>query len=323
MKNKNRFSLFLSAAALSVGALSMPVQASDVVIGEPNWPSAKATAWVVKAIAEQELGIRVDISPGNNAVIFKAMDRGRGDIDVHPEVWMPNQQNLTDQYISKGTVMMSAKPYDVVQGYCVTRMTAEKYGIRSVYDLADPENARLFDSNGDGKGEMWIGGAGWASTPIEKVRARDYGFGEFFDLQVLDETLALASLDDAVRKDRPFVSYCYKPHHVFKLHELVMLEEPAHDPAKWNMVQPTDDPDWYQKSSISVAWTNATVHLAWSSSLNDKEAEFTRLLSNIQMDSDTISDWIYALVVEKKDAESYARDWVRNNPDKVSRWAGL
>lgn len=325
MKNKNKIKQILSATALATAVLAGQSHAADVVIGEPNWPSAKATAYVIKEIIEQELGMEVSISPGNNAVIFKAMDRGKGDIDVHPEVWMPNQQNLTDKYTAKGkgTVSLSSSPYDVVQGYCVTRHTIENYGISSIFDLADPENAKLFDTDGDGKGEVWIGGQGWASTPIEQVRARDYGFGEFFELQELDETLALAKLDDAVKKNRPFVSYCYLPHHMFKLYDLEILKEPEHDPAQWTMVQPTDDPDWYNKSSIKVAWANAKVHVAWSNSLDDKSAEISRLLSNIKMDGNTISEWIYALVVDKKDAGAYAKEWVSSNPKIVQAWTGF
>ena len=323
MYNKNKIRTILFVTALTTATATTSAQAADVVIGEPNWPSAKATAYVLKEVIEQELGMDVEISPGNNAVIFKAMDRGRGDIDVHPEVWLPNQKNLVDTYTGKGTVAVSGNPYDVIQGYCVTRNTMQNHGISSIYDLADPENAKLFDTDGDGKGEVWIGGTGWASTPIEKVRARDYGFAEFFELQELDETLAMAKLDDAVTKDRPFVSYCWMPHQMFKMYDLELLEEPPHDPAKWQMVQPTDDPDWYNKSSISVAWAKAKVHVVWSTTLEQKSSELSRLLSNIKLDGDTINEWIYAVAVDKREAGPYAKEWVKNNQATVRQWTGF
>ena len=75
----------------------------------------------------------------------------------------------------------------------------------------------------------------------------------------MDETLALANLDAAVQQEKPFVFFCYTPHHMFELHDLVVLEEPAHDPDKWVVYQPTDDPDWLAKSSAGVAWKDANL----------------------------------------------------------------
>ncbi|WP_315981999.1 glycine betaine ABC transporter substrate-binding protein [Aliamphritea spongicola] len=119
-------------------------------------------------------------------------------------------------------------------------------------------------------------------------------------MQELDETLALSKLDTAVKKQEPFVSYCYAPHHIFKLYDLVMLEEPEYDASKWTMVKPTDDPDWMSKSSVSTAWDNANVHVAWSTSLDDRAPEIARLLQNVKLESADISAWIYAMAVEKK-----------------------
>ena len=33
---------------------------------------------------------------------------------------------------------------------------------------------------------------------------------------------------------------------MFALHDLVILEEPKDDPAKWNVKQPTDGADWLE-----------------------------------------------------------------------------
>ncbi|MGB1239118.1 MAG: glycine betaine ABC transporter substrate-binding protein [Pseudomonadales bacterium] len=323
MNKKNNLSTLLATTLFTSALTTGSALAADVVIGEPNWPSAKVTAHVLKEVIEQELGLEADVSPGNNAVIFKAMDRGKGDIDVHPEAWMPNQKSLIDKYTAKGSVTLSGHPYNVVQGYCISRETSEKYGIKSIYDLADPDNAALFDSDGDGRGEVWIGATGWGSTPVEKVRARDYGFAEFFELQELDETLAMSKLDSALKKNQPFVSYCYAPHHIFKLYDLVVLEEPAYDESKWTMVKPTDDPDWMNKSSVGTAWDDAKVHVAWSSALSERSPEIARLLKNVRLESSDISAWIYALAVEKQDATAYAKKWVAQNPTKVQQWLGL
>ena len=314
----------LATTAMLTAGLSAGAWGADVTIGVPNWPSVNITANIIKVIAEDNFGVDVELVPSSNAVIFKAMDRGKGDIDVHPEVWMPNQANLAKEYVEKNkTVSMSTKPYAAVQGICVTKMTQEQHGIKSVLDLVNPDVSKLFDSDGDGRGELWVGAPGWASTNVEKVKARDYGYGEFFELTTIEETLVLAQLDDAVTKKRPFVFFCYGPHHMFQLHDLVQLEEPAYEEAKWKMVQPTDDPDWFNKSKINVAWPATNVHIAYSKQLDGKVPEVTKLLTNIQLNSALVSSWTYALVVDKQEAAEYAKKWVADNPDVVNQWLGL
>lgn len=313
-----------AAAVLAFGLSAAASAAEKVSIGIPNWPSVKITGNIIKVIAEENFGVEVELVPGTNAVIFKAMDRAKGDIDVHPEVWMPNQANLATEYVDKNkTVVMSGNPYAAVQGICVTKMTQDQHSIKTVLDLVNPDVSALFDTTGDGKGELWIGAPGWASTNVEKVKARDYGYDEFFELLVIEETLTLAQLDDAVKKKRPFVFFCYGPHHMFQLHDLVQLEEPAYDESKWNMVQPTDDPDWFDKSSVDVAWPPTSVHIAYSKTLEERTPNVAALLSNIQLNSKLVSSWTYAVVVDQADALDYAKQWVSENTETVNKWLGL
>ncbi|MEJ2178089.1 MAG: glycine betaine ABC transporter substrate-binding protein [Gammaproteobacteria bacterium] len=221
------------AAPVLVGALSLGgvAQAADVVIGVPNWPSVAVTAEVLKVVLEDNYGLEVELQNGTNPVVFEAMDSGS--MHVHPEVWLPNQSNLHNTYVKeKGSVSMNPNGIPAFQGMCVTKGTAERTGIKALADLTDPDMAKNFDTNGDGLGEIWIGASGWASTNVEKIRAKSYGFDATMELKEMDETLALAEVDAAVAKETNIVFFCYTPHHMFALHELVVLEEPAYDASK-------------------------------------------------------------------------------------------
>ena len=157
----------LTATVLS--ALSLPAFAESVKIGVPTWTGAQAIAHVLGAVVEHRIGGEVEFIPGNNATIFQAMDQGKGDIDVHPDVWLPNQESFTKKYVDEaGTVALSEKPYEGKQSFCVTREFSEKNGVTSIFDLARPEVASLMDSDGNGKGEIWIGAPGWASANVTK-----------------------------------------------------------------------------------------------------------------------------------------------------------
>ncbi|CUH50055.1 glycine betaine ABC transporter substrate-binding protein [Ruegeria atlantica] len=296
-----------------------PALAADIVIGVPNWPSVNATAHILKVAIEQNLGLEVELQNGTNPIVFEAMDSGA--MHVHPEVWMPNQQNLHDTYVKdKGTVTFNANGVEAFQGMCVDKATAEAHGITSIEDLTNPDNAALFDSNGDGQGELWIGAPGWASTNVEKIRAKSYGYDQVFELTEIDETVAYANLDNAIKAGEPWVGFCYTPHYVFALHDMQILEEPAYDAAKWNVLQPTDDPDWLEKSEAGVAWDLAYLHLHFAKSLEEEYPEVATMLSNMKLDTDTVSAMTFALVIEGQEPLAYAEEWVGANEDAVLGW---
>ena len=305
--------------AAAVSTIALPAMAADVIIGVPNWPSVLATAHVLKVAMEENLGLEVELQNGTNPVVFEAMDSGA--MHVHPEVWLPNQQNLYDTYVEeKGTVKRNPNFVAGDQGMCVTKGTAERTGIESLSDLTDPEMAANFDTDGDGQGEIWIGAAGWASTNVEKIRAKSYGYDATMQLKEMDETLALAEVDNAVAQDGNIVFFCYTPHHMFALHELVQLTEPAYDEAKWNVIQPTDDPEWLEKSDAGVAWNTANLVIHYATALEEAQPAAAAMLANVDLDTDAVSAMTYALVVEKADPAEFAAKWVAENSDRVDGW---
>jgi glycine betaine/proline transport system substrate-binding protein len=298
--------------------------AADVTMPDPNYATATAVMNVIKNAAEQELGLEVStLTTTAVPVIWEAMDRNKGEVDIWPDVWLPNQQGLVDKYVKEaGTVKLAQIGYEARQGYCVTQITVDKHGIKDVSDLANPDNAKLFDTNGDGKGEIWIGASGWQSTNIEKVRARDYGFADFFDLQATDEAVAAASLDRAAKADKPWVGYCYSPHQNFARYKLAFLTEPKNDPAKFVVVQPNDDPQWFEKSNVSSAYADTSVHVAYAASLAQRQPNLAAALERISFNPDDISQWAYAIIVDKKPADEVAKEWIKTHPDDVAKWFG-
>ncbi len=314
MRTVNKLCAAVAAAGLCANAM-----AADVVIGVPNWPSVNVTANVLKVIIEDNFGLDVELQNGTNPVVFEAMDTGS--MHVHPEVWLPNQSNLHDKFVkTKGSVKMNPNGVAAFQGMCVTKWTAEEHGVTKLSDLTDPDVSKLFDTDGDGKGEIWIGASGWASTNVEKIRAKSYGYDATMNLKEMDETLALAEVDNAVTQEKPIVFFCYTPHHMFALHELVILEEPKHDPSKWNVIQPTDDPEWLAKSEAPVAWDLAYLHIHYASELKANYPEVASMLSKVKLDTDTVSKMTYALVVDKEDPADFAQNWVSENSSTVEKW---
>ena len=290
-----------------------------IVVSVPNWPSARGRAHILQVVIENNFGVEVELQNSTNPVIFAGMDSGA--MHVHPEVWLPNHANLHQKYVEENkTVLAGTKKTDADQGICTTAGTVERTGIKRLEELAAPKMSAKFDTDNDGKGEMWIGATGWASTNVEKIRAKSYGYTETMQLQEMDEMLAIAAIDAAVKKKSNIVFYCYKPHHTFALYDLVILEEAPHDPAQWDVLQPTDDPDWLQKSKALTAWEKGKMYVYYASSLTQTHPAVAKMLSQVEIDSDATTNMTYALVVEKIPVEQFAKDWVQKNSALVDSW---
>ena len=313
----------LGACAIALAAPTA-LAAEKVNVAAPNWSSATAIAHLIKVLVDEKVGGEATLVPGTNATIYQGMDRGKGDIDVHPDVWLPNQKNFTDEYVEeKGSVVLSENHYAGKQGFCVSKDFQEKTGITSIYDPARPDIAEMLDSDGDGKGEIWIGAPGWNSANVNEIKVRDYGLLPFMEPFRAEQTVNTNRVGDRIAKGDGVAFYCYAPEAIWFMHDIVQLEEPPHDPAKYKVVQASEDPDWLAKSKVETADAPREVQIAYSKSLEERAPKIVKLLGSIALDTDTVSQWAFEMIVKKREPEDVVRDWIDANQDRVDAWLGL
>ncbi len=311
-------------SALAISAMGVAAQAEEVKIGVPSWTGAQAIAHVLGEVVTSRIGGTVEYVPGNNATIFQAMDQGKGDIDVHPDVWLPNQESFTKKYVDgAGTVTLSSNPYEGNQGFCVTKDFGEANNITDIADLGRPDVAALMDSDGNGLGEMWIGAPGWASANVNEVKTRDYGLMDFIEPIRAEEAVKTARIKDSIAKGEGYAFYCYTPHAVWFQFDVQMLTEPTHDPAKYVMVQPSDDADWYEKSMVASKDALKEVQIAWSNSLADRSPAIAEFFANFALTSEDVGSLAYQISANGKEPAVAAKEWVEANSDRVDAMLGL
>ncbi len=310
-----------AAAALAVGTTT--AKAESVNIGAPAWTGAQAIAHLIQEIVVSKMGGTAELVPGNNGAIFQAMDQGKGDIDIHPDVWLPNQESFTKKYVDgAGTVTLSSNSYEGKQSFCVSRAFSEEHGVTSIFDLARPEIASLMDSDGNGAGEIWIGAPGWASANVNEVKVRDYGLMPFMEPIRADQAVMTARVGDAIKKGEGYAFYCYSPHAIWFQHDIVRLQEPAFDAEKYIALQPSDDPDWFKKSKVMTEDALKQVQIAYSNTLKDRSPAIADLVANIALDGETVSSFAFE-IEGGKDPADVAKDWVAANQERVDSWLGL
>lgn len=313
----------LCLAAALVFSNAATVSAEQVKIGMPTWTGAQAIGHLLGTIVEEKIGGKVEYITAGNAVIWQAMDQGKGDIDVHSDVWMPNQGNFADEYITKNGTVAFGNSYVGEQGYCVAKWFADEYNITDIVDLGRPEVAAAMDSDGNGLGEMWIGGHGWASTNGNQIKTRDYGLLDFVETIRADEAVNYARVKDSIDKREGYAFYCAKPHAIFSMFDIVMLTEPTHDPDNYKILQPGDSENWYSESYAASKDAPKGVQIAYSLSLFDHSPTIAEFFSRFGLNAQDVGDLNYQIDGKGREIADVAKEWMEANPDRVDAWLGL
>lgn len=328
-----------SLVLASALAMASSVMAKETItIGELGWPGSDAIQSVLKVVMEERLGVDTKIVAADQSVMYVGMDKGDGSIDVYPDLWIPHQTTAWNKYIapgSKESILVNEKPYQAEQGFYIPGYIQDKYGITSVEQLADPKVAKLFDLDGDGKGNYWPGDPAWGGTNVLVVKAKSYGFDKYFKQMQVSDTIFKAQLKKAIRNEKAFVFYYWTPDWIHTTYDLRLLKEPeftgyAADSMKndpnynpkgcWTMYQPSDTPDWLEKSNIKCAFPYAKIYVAQSKSLVTRAPKGSQFLKQVAFDPKDINDWVMKIARDKEDRMDVAKAWVKANPDKVDAW---
>jgi len=322
-ENMNRTILSVACAA-AIALTTIPAHAAEKInIGAPSWTGAQAIAHLIAEVVTSRIGGEANLVPGNNAAIFQAMDAGKGDIDLHPDVWLPNQKSFTDKYVDgAGTVALSDNAYEGKQSFCVSREFSEKANVTSIFDLARPEVAAMMDSDGNGKGEIWIGAPGWASANVNQVKVRDYGLMPFMEPIRADQAVMTATVGDSIKKGIGYAFYCYSPHAIWFQHDIVRLSEPEFDEAQYIALQPDQDPNWFENSKVMTEDALKQVQVAYSKSLLERSPAIAEFVQNMALTGEDVSSFAFE-IEGGKDAADVAKQWVSANSDRVDGWLGL
>ena len=314
MKNLLK-SAVIAAALFSATAVSAQ---EKVMISDPNWNGARAVGHVIKAIITGQMGGEAEILTGMNQqpVIFAGMDKGDGSIDIHPDMWMPNWQSAWDQYVTGNGTVKTNKGYAGTSLLYVPTYLADK--VNSIDDLKNPEIAAMFDTDGDGLGEYWAGDVTWASTKRWQVKFKSYGLDGLWEPNIISGDTFKAGLAAAYAASKPQLFYYWTPEALHVQYDLTALKEPARFDGCEQL--DLDAENWLEVSEFECVGTAASVYIAYSSSLEQRNPKVAAMLSRMQLTGNEVGLWIQEMFEDKRDPAEVAADWISENQDLVNSW---
>lgn len=314
MGKKGTLTILLTIASITFAIGTSYAERKNVIISEQSWTGSAVICQVMKNVLENKLDIPVKIIQLNGAATWVGMDKG--DVDVFSDIWETAEAGGIEKYTKEKKSSEVVLSYaNAPQGWYIPKFVAEEHGIKTVEDLKGKE--QLFDIDSDGKGELWGGPTSWKMSEITDIRIRDYGL-DFENLGV-EQWAWLATLKSAILNKKPVIFYYWEPEWLFTEYDLVKIEEPAYEEAKWKFVQKQPE---QSKITCEIEPTNVWVGI--SKKMETRLPTAYKFFQNWSIPINEVNELI-ALVTDidgktKLSGEDAAQKWVEDNPDIVNGW---
>ncbi|MBG7610486.1 MAG: glycine betaine/L-proline ABC transporter substrate-binding protein ProX [Anaerolineae bacterium] len=145
---------------------SQPGEGKEIVMGQPTWDTGWFQAQVYKLLLE-ELGYTVEkpITLENPEFYIAS---ALGYVDFWANGWFPLHELYFEYENVQGKldVIGYLVKAGAIQGYLIDKTVAVDLGITNLADFQDPEIAKVFDRDGDGRADLIGCDDGWGCAKV-------------------------------------------------------------------------------------------------------------------------------------------------------------
>ncbi|MCH2261791.1 MAG: glycine/betaine ABC transporter substrate-binding protein [Candidatus Thioglobus autotrophicus] len=314
--------LAVSAISLSLMPALASADCGKARLADFDWNSANVHTGIVQFILEHGYGCEVETTRGSTTPIMAAHYDSQ--LDIVTELWYDNIVTQYDAVEASGVIRnIGINTPDSQQAFYVDRNTADKYSIKSVLDMNNPEIAALFsDPENPDMGRMVSCIGGWTCYTINHVKQRVYGLDKFYTNFDPGSSGALAAeIAGAFAKDRPIFTYYWAPTALMGKVDLVRLVEPPYDAACWGaMMDVVEDikangKDVY-KPTCATEYKDMSLDKSVLTAWADTHPEETAFLEAYSIPTATVNKLLAFYEGEADgDMELLAMEYLQNNSE--------
>lgn len=314
--------LFACALGLPLAAAACEVD-HKIVFAGLDWDSNAFHTAVAQRILRDGMRCQVDLVPGSTIPLFNGM--ARGDMHVMMEVWSNNTPPSWTAGVAAGKLVEVGINFpDAVQGwfvpkYLVSGDRAPAPGLRSVADL--PRFKALFrDPEEPGKGRFLNCIAGWQCELVNTKKLHAYGLAPHFTNFRPGTGAALdAAIVSALKRKRPVLFYYWGPTWLLGQigDQVVMLDEPPYDAARWAALDRVKDP---REARDATAYPVVEVRIGANKAFLDQAPQIHSFLQHYRTSAALVSEALAYMQRTKGSADDAARQFLKAHADLWKGW---
>lgn len=321
MKTLFTTTLLASATSFAVNAESLPgegvsVQPIQSTVAEETFQ----TLIVDKALEQLGYDVKpikeVDYNVGYTSI-------ANGDATFLAVNWSPlhddkyNQAGGDDKFYRKGTYVTGA-----AQGYLIDKKTADKYGITNIAQLKDPELAKLFDTNDNGKADLTGCNPGWGCEGVVNHQMKDFGLEDSIDNNQGNYAAIIADTISRYKNGESILYYTWTPYWVSGIlvpgKDVVWLEVPHS-----SLPGDRSDIDTTLPNGKNYGFQMNSMHIIANKKFAEENPAAAKLFEIMKLNINDIS--AQNLMMQKgqnksADIEAHANGWIKAHQEQFDAW---
>ncbi|TIN74634.1 MAG: glycine betaine/L-proline ABC transporter substrate-binding protein ProX [Mesorhizobium sp.] len=196
--------------AFVLASLVAPAMADQV---KPGWAGTTEELFQTYIVDEglKQLGYEV-AEPTQVQVQLAHTAVANGDLTFYPAHWVPLQDAFwkesggDEKLMTVGTLIKNS-----LQGYLIDKKTADETGIKFIEDLKDPEKAKLFDIDGNGKADLYGCEPGWGCERVIEHQLDAYGLRDTLEEKQGSYFAIIPDAIERIKAGKPTLYYTWTP----------------------------------------------------------------------------------------------------------------
>ena len=280
------------------------------------------TAIVSKAL--ERLGYEVE-EPHEVTAAISFVALANGDADFTAIHWERLNQDFYEKNGGEEKLTkLGALIEDTVQGYQVDKKTAEEHNITNLEQLKDPEVAKLFDSDGNGKANLAGCPPGWGCELVIEHHLDAYGLRETVEHNQGEYGVLIANTIARYRQGESVLFFTWRPmwvEQVLKTDEDTMWLEVPYTDLPEEQGELLEKDTTYKGKNLGFAIDRVLVTA--NKEFIDANPAAKKLLSLIEIPIADISAQ-NQLIEEGEDSTEdilrHADEWIEKNQETFDSW---
>lgn len=271
----------------------------------------------------ERLGHSVEVSNDlEYAVTFRTIADNAKNKNVYfmAAHWSPLQENMIKGVGSNKTLAFFGEYIsNCATGYVIDKKTADKYNIKYFNDLKNPEIAKLFDSNGNGKADLTGASTGWEAGSEINHQIKEYGLSNTVEHNQGAYSAMIADTLARYKTGKPVLFWTWTPYWVTG--ELVPGKDIVFLQVKYTAN--SKGVETKLANGANYGFPINSQQIVANKSVLTNHKDIVKLFELLKLSVNDISGQNRLMRSGQKslkDIKNHAKMWIKANEKKVNKW---
>jgi glycine betaine/proline transport system substrate-binding protein len=296
--------------ASSGGGASGGKDCGNVTINENAWAGSTANVYIAKAVLEDKLGCKVDITKIAEIPVFQAMADGK--VDAVLEDWQHTDEYK--KYIDQAGTVVQGGPLGVEGhiGWFIPKYLMDEHPEFATWEGLKGKES-VFKTAESGDQGMFLGGdPSYVQKDKELIEALGLNLKH---VTAGAEPAQVARWSQLYKQKKPVLFYWYTPQYLNQEYDLAEVKLPERTPDCKDDAKAGGDPEQYK-----CAYDVTIINKLFSKKFADSGSPAYPVLKKMKLTNEDQELVAKAIAGDKVDPEKAGKDWVAENQDKVDAW---